>query len=171
MSHRRDKVPTYNLSRRILPLVYYPLRLPKWLGFLKCSLWSSECMLEENYFIKSATGEMIMKQILSPSDPQVILLWNPKLVASPRPKFLVSWVFQACRELREALTWEGPTGRGKCWLSQYRMPAFGTTVAVTWQEAGAQATHPPFLWIVASDGDHMRPLCTILYRWEDGSSC
>jgi len=61
-------------------------------------------MLEENYFIKSATGEMIMKQILSPSDPQVILLWNPKLVASPRPKFLVSWVFQACRELREALT-------------------------------------------------------------------
>lgn len=44
----------------------------------------------EKYFIKSATGEMIMKQILSPSDPQVILLWDPTLVASPRPKFLVS---------------------------------------------------------------------------------
>lgn len=45
-------------------------------------------MLQEKHFIKPATGEMLMKQILGPSDLQVILLWDPKLGSSPRLKFL-----------------------------------------------------------------------------------
>lgn len=44
-------------------------------------------MLQEKHFVKPATGEMLMKQILGPSDLQVILLWDPKLGASSRPKF------------------------------------------------------------------------------------
>lgn len=47
-------------------------------------------MLQEKHFIKPVTGEMLTKQILGPFDLQVILLWDPKLGASPRPKFLFS---------------------------------------------------------------------------------
>lgn len=62
----RAKVPVYDLSRRVFPLVYYLFPVLTWFGLLKCSPWSSERMLRERYFTKLATRELIMKQALSP---------------------------------------------------------------------------------------------------------
>lgn len=69
----RVKVPVYDLSRRVFPLVYYLFPTLTWFGLLKCSPWSSERMLRKRYFIKLAI-ESIMKQGLSPCPPTTVVL-------------------------------------------------------------------------------------------------
>lgn len=137
----------YDLSRRIFPLVYYLLPPLMWLGLLKHSPWSSEWMLQERSFIKLATGKTIMKQNLSfhsPCPPPLAAsqFCDLKTVVSLGLKFFFSYIFQACCDLREVLTCEGPTARRKSWVSQHRIPAFNGTVAVMWTEVRAQ-THVP----------------------------
>lgn len=142
----RDKVPVYDLSKRVFPLVYYLCPALRWFRLLKCSPWSFERMLRERYFIKLATRELIMKQALSP-----ILQSDHKLVASPNAEFLFSDVFQACCNHREALTWE-------C-----QLPEKGLAQPRLHIDRSSPQTHLPIISLYSrlTDGDDIHALDSV----------
>lgn len=93
MSDSKAKVCMHDLSRRIFPLVNYLLSPLKWLGLLKCSLWSSEWMLQRGNLLSWPLEKRLWSRFLTPTSPHpVVLLCDPTLVASPSPKRFFSYV-------------------------------------------------------------------------------
>lgn len=151
LSDRKAKVPMYDLFRRIFPLVNDLLPPLKWLGLLKCCLWSSERLFQRGNLLSWPLEKWLWSRFLAPTPPiPVILLCGPKLVASPRPKCLFSYVSKLAVILKKPSHEKAPLQEERAdYLS------VGSLLPANSGQSMLTDTHqrvPGFSWF--SNGDH-----------------